>query len=406
MSQFFVITEIKALKLILVFSLINSSIFVMFHPREELRVIIVILLLLSVLLLFISFIKLIKYTFILNNYFKVTILLLLTWSIFVFTRGLTFDFKNLISLFGHYMFGWSWLTPMAFIFGLQLKNWTLLLDFTCKLLVVGLFLTIFALVESKIYSGALNWLELFPLILFTFYYQSKSNRNVVIFSIFAFLIVAYILSSRVSILLLLICFILFIHDYLHKTKHVFYKYAIVIVIIFFITVLLVNYSTNILLFEIGSQQLSSDTRSFLFIELFDDLSNWELFIGRGALGTYYSPHFNMLIENSIEGGDWFDRQTIEVGYLQMILKGGFVMVVLNLIILIPAAYLGIYKSNNFISKMCGYYILLYIFLLAVSFPPAYMANFLLLWMAVGTVIANYNRELTNFDVVNLKIKTI
>ncbi|MCU0431137.1 MAG: hypothetical protein MUF42_14325 [Cytophagaceae bacterium] len=66
-----------------------------------------------------------------------------------------------------------------------------------------------------------------------------------------------------------------------------------------------------------------DTRGFLWSELFGELKGMELFYGRGFVGTYFSEYFLMILIHYNTYSDHYDRFSIEVGFLELILKGGF-----------------------------------------------------------------------------------
>ena len=71
--------------------------------------------------------------------------------------------------------------------------------------------------------------------------------------------------------------------------------------------------------------------------------------GRGITGQYFCP--------DIEEEQFNDyRSVIETGYLNIILKGGFVSLILLLLITIPAIIKGIFYSNNILSKAAGIWI--------------------------------------------------
>ena len=69
---------------------------------------------------------------------------------------------------------------------------------------------------------------------------------------------------------------------------------------------------------------TSDTRTFLYTELFRDLTPAELLYGRGFLGTYFSEYINELSPTRDDAGDFYQRFGSEVGLLQLLLKGGLV----------------------------------------------------------------------------------
>lgn len=69
-------------------------------------------------------------------------------------------------------------------------------------------------------------------------------------------------------------------------------------------------------------QLGNNTRSFLLPEFFGDLLSrpLDIIFGRGAAGTYYSSYFD-----TWSVADSANRFSIEIGILQLILKGGLVL---------------------------------------------------------------------------------
>ena len=61
--------------------------------------------------------------------------------------------------------------------------------------------------------------------------------------------------------------------------------------------------------------------------------------------------------------------------------------------------------------MCGFFILAYLIVWCVSYYPVYSVEYILLWMAAGTVMAAKNRDLTNKQLtetfkINLRKHTI
>ena len=87
-----------------------------------------------------------------------------------------------------------------------------------------------------------------------------------------------------------------------------------------------------------------DTRSFLYRELFQDFRSSEVLTGRGFSGTYFSSYFFYNWNNPTEGTA-FDRFTLEVGFLQLILKGGYIYYILFIIPLLVSSVKGIFNKN-------------------------------------------------------------
>lgn len=402
-----IINRIKALNLIILFALINSSIFISLSPQgfSLLRVTIVGLLLVSVCLLFVFFIKNEEETFYIHQYFKLLLFLLFIWSGFTIFRSVSSSSIDLISLFGHYLMGWAWITPLAIVFGYNIFNWIEIFNFLGKLLLVGILLTIiFIPLTGDSYSfGIVEWLQFFPVILLTYSFQKPMYKKIVLLALISFLIVSFVNSQRINIIYIAITFSFVIIELL-KSQSFNRGYKIILLSISLISILFLSIEvSNIYKTTMNNKDLSTDTRTFLVVELFKDMSKSELLIGRGALGTYYSPYFAYTQKHGL-GGDSSTRIVSEVGYLQMVLKGGYIMTLLYIMILLPAMYLGIFKSKNSIARMCGYLILIYLVVWSLSYYPVYSAEYLLLWMAAGTAISRKARNITNDELIELTKK--
>jgi len=305
-----------------------------------------------------------------------------------------------MTLFGHYLLGWGWLAPLAIIFGINIKNWKLLFSFFGKLLFIGILISFLGLYlpEDKVY-GLLGWMAFFPIILLTFFTQTRTNKVILLISISAYLFLSFQASQRINSVFLLLLVIFFIIEYFRQAKINLYLKAPLFLILIIISSLSLFQLSNTINQVSNNKQATTDTRTFLFEELYADMSKKELILGRGAMGTYYSPYFALLKRLEISGGDSATRSVVEVGYLQMILKGGYIMLFLYLLFLLPAAYLGIFKSHNSIARMSGYYILLYLLLWTVSYVPVYSAEYILLWMSAGTALSPSARKLRDEEIL-------
>lgn len=396
------ITKDKALILIIVFALINSSVFIAFVPSGGVRLIIAALMNFSAILLVINLWRTNFSILDCHQYFKLLLFLLIIWGVVVFCRSFTLNLDSLISLFGHYLMGWTWLCPIAFVYGNRVNTWYVLYRLLKVLLLFGMGISIFVIpiIDTKLATGLLEWFVLFPLFFLFFKHQNLQDKGIALFSICLFLLMSYFASQRANMLFVMLFIVFFIIEYLRERnkKAAFIKFLFYTFLFLIIAYLLYNIEFVISRF-MSNDVLVHDTRTFLVIELFQDMKITELIWGRGSLGTYYSPYFDYIHSRGLEGGDWYHRQVNEIGYLQMLLKGGWVMVFLQVLILLPAAFLGIFKSANVIARSCGYYILAYLLLWFVSYYPVYSAEYIFLWIALGATIsptlrAKKNNELS------------
>ena len=389
----------KALKIIILFALINSSIFLAFIPQGALRLVIVILMNISGVLLITFFFKKIFKSPNMSLYFRVILFFLILWSISIFLRGFSLNGKLLITLFGHYLMGWAWLTPMAVVFGFDIENWFVLLYFLKKTVFFGALLGLGAFFYStRQVFGLMEWVVLFvPLLLTSLYYRIIS-KSMMLFIVFSFLLLSVAGSQRANIVFFVLVIMFLIFEYFQESSIKIYNKIFLSLSLILMGMFLLLKVDAYISKASQNKEVTTNTRTFLFVELFADMSYSELIVGRGSLGRYYSPYFAEWNKHHT-GGDSEMRSVSEVGYLEMILKGGFMIMGLYLLFLIPASFLGIFASKNIITRMSGYLILAYLLLWTVSYYPIYSAEYLILWMAAGTAVSKRLRRLTNEDLL-------
>ena len=388
------INYLNKLKAIIILSIVANALYRFFSGSFLLKSIPAILIIISVFHLLKSSFYL-KKKIKLPSYFKIVLSLLIIWCFITIIRGFTFDISNLIVLFTNTKVGGPvWLTPLLVFFAINKNIWVHIFPFLFKLMILGCCFFILELAFG-FYLDSLSLLSIS-----TFFVLSRSlhSKRVNIISSITFLLLfingVLILDHRAYILVifLTIIFTLFINL---KGK---LRYIFISILSVFLTI---TFYLNIMTQIEKNSQFVVDTRSFLIEELFIDMTPSELMIGRGALGKYYSNYFDTLSRLGTENIDNENRSLNEIGYLHYILKGGYVMLILNLLILIPAAYLGIFKSKNTICKMSGYYILHFIILSTVIYPSEYNIEFALLWLAVGTNISQFIRKHNNYTIKRL-----
>lgn len=132
--------------------------------------------------------------------------------------------------------------------------------------------------------------------------------------------------------------------------------------------------------ELGAAD-TGDTRTFLYEEVFDDLTDnnaWVL--GKGINGKYYSWYFDRKIVNSNEDAN---RVLVEVGILDSLLKGGLVQTILYLLLLSIAIFNCFFQSNSRVMVLVGLILLThYIFLFIEDVPRFDLFN-VCMWFCIG-----------------------
>jgi hypothetical protein len=165
-------------------------------------------------------------------------------------------------------------------------------------------------------------------------------------------------------------------------------------------ILAVFYAGYLVLFTYGdmlfgklSERMFDDTRSIADLSFLDDIQtgSTDFYIGKGISGTYYSPH--------IESNGTLYREHIESGYLELILKGGVILVILYALFVIPAIFLGLFRSKNNMSKLFAIYCILFSGILyGVGSYFTFGMRYILLLFCVFNCYNREMRKLTNSEI--------
>jgi len=106
--------------------------------------------------------------------------------------------------------------------------------------------------------------------------------------------------------------------------------------------------------------------------------NDNLILGKGMNGTYYYPFEGETEVDGVIFGEVEYRNVIENGYLQLMLSGGVMHVVLFLLLCIPAIYKGIFRSSNQFSKACAIFIFLKLINMLIYGLPMLTVHYILI----------------------------
>lgn len=133
----------------------------------------------------------------------------------------------------------------------------------------------------------------------------------------------------------------------------------------------------------------SDTRSGVEESFYKDVTGIEALIGRGWYGAYYEPVFGT------------HRREMETGYLALVLRGGWIYLVLYLSVLLYSAYLGLFYSKNLMAKSFSAIILLHIVDLYPHGWPSFSLYYMSIWIGVYFCLFKPYRRLTDRQVSRL-----
>jgi hypothetical protein len=148
--------------------------------------------------------------------------------------------------------------------------------------------------------------------------------------------------------------------------------------------------SNFGIFTFLVERGDEDTRTGVEVAFEEDMSQTQWIIGKGVAGDYYCP--------GIDAPENWYRSVIETGYLQIILKGGIVSLVLLLSLIVPAMIKGMFYSKNILSKASGIWLLLWIFYLYPTVSNGFTMHYMIVWTCVGICYNKKIRQLTDGQV--------
>lgn len=207
------------------------------------------------------------------------------------------------------------------------------------LIPISLFFLIFNY-EQVSSSYVLTYIMMYSSIFFPYL---KKKYKLYLLGGYALSIVAFLEGGRQAALIMFFCVLSILISMYGKKKLTFVISLIVFLCPFVLTYYSVNYESIFSIIENGKEYqdgLNTDTRTFLWIELFSDMHSQSVFtqlFGKGVLGYYVS--------------DWFgvNRLGLEVPILQWFLQAGaFYVVCLTLLVFFSILFL--YKFGQ--NRMC------------------------------------------------------
>lgn len=148
----------------------------------------------------------------------------------------------------------------------------------------------------------------------------------------------------------------------------------------FETVIRYSSSTFSILFD----RLDEDSRSSVeeaIIQYLDRDNAW--WFGNGIDAAYKHPGFEE------------PRYTHETGYLYLIMKGGIINLFFYVFLLLHAAYLGFFRTNNRFTKALAFYVFFHIIFLYPFGLPNFGLEYLFLWIAFAFCESPYYRTMSN-----------
>lgn len=250
--------------------------------------------------------------------------------------------------------------------------------------------------ERYVFEYCAKWLSISAgFLALTFSYLSKKARYFAALLIIATLLTALFRARRtlifMSILPVLIASVIYVFRSRYKLFAILMAAIVGVGVLFSAMQLYEDQKDGF--FENLTGRIDQDSRSGVDECFINDFSLKDWVIGRGFDGRYFCPNVD---ENYDVVGY---RTMIETDFLNIILKSGSIYLALLLLIMFPAAYNGLFRSQNILSKAAGSWILFWILCLYPANVFGFSLNYLLVWLSIGIC---FSKEIRNIPDAVLK----
>jgi hypothetical protein len=333
-----------------------------------------------------------------DRYLALIFFCFISWTFIIILRGLKLDFKSIMYMVLSADYG-----GLIYAVPLVLFLCSGLL-FLKKMFDVAIILGIFFFIAAVLFKSELldrseetkDIIELLArnlalpcgFILLTYKYHSNRRLLIALCTLCASLLFAIYKARRGLTITISSVLIFSFFFYLFSTRQ---KMLIIYLSALFICLGLL-YANSI--YDINNNKLlnsivergDEDTRTGVELYFYNDMHRKDWIIGRGMNGQYYCP--------GIDDEDIDYRPIIETGYLQIILKGGLVRLILFLLIAVPAVILGLFSSKNILSKAAAFWILIALISLYPATVESFSLQYMLVWISIGIC---YSKELRNIS---------
>lgn len=231
--------------------------------------------------------------------------------------------------------------------------------------------------------------ETFAPLMMCFAYLNPKRRKMMLFSYSINILVIILMARRGALAmsgLLIVFMLLLTYPKMTGLK----RMATTIGIILFVCAF-VFFLDDSSIFNYLSSRGLEDTRAGVNETLLAQMSDWEKIFGKGLNGKYYMP----LRQNEFYDG-W--RYGCETGFLNIVLKGGYLMAFVYIFLLLIPAIQGIFKSKNSFCKGGGLYILWTLIYLYPFGVLDFNLSFFFVWMWVMLCSRRVIREMSDNEI--------
>jgi hypothetical protein len=336
-----------------------------------------------------------------SSYFKFVFTLFIIYQLVIVVRGFSLSYKDIKDYLQTYYIFWPFIIPLFIFFNKDIPTFGFLFKWIYYsgifFLVISLFFPFLILTRSTAETFIAIIIPCgFLLLNATYLRTRKVNISFLIISIS---IIALTYLARRSSVVTLVGFVIssYFLNLINKSNAKIFRYfPLIIIIIFFILFSSFFENSKEVLLNKMTSRISEDTRTGVFNRFFYYLKD-DMTFGNGMNGVYYCPMWETEIDGELFGEVEY-RNLIENGYLQLMLTGGVVHIVLFLLVLLPSAIKGIFMSSNQFVKACGIVIFLRLIDMLLYGMPSLSLAYILVWICVGVCYKTSIRRMTNDEI--------
>ncbi|MEO8764889.1 MAG: hypothetical protein ABI416_11405 [Ginsengibacter sp.] len=348
-----------------------------------------------------------------NAYLRTLFIIYFAWQLYTVSRGFKFNKDYLFGTFVEAYGGvFVYLAPLIVLFPKDLIYLKKIINVILALSIIYLICDV-VFIKALLGSGSETGqtiIEYFSkimgipcgFILLTLVYNNDKRKSWAIWGklwalfvvVLTFLLAA--IRARRGLMFMSVNILVFtyiLYNYAYKTN-MFFKFF-PLVIVFFVSIYAMSVfseKSKTGSFSLITQRLKEDTRSDVEKYFYLDMSKKDWVVGKGIDGMYWCP------TGATPDGY---RLVIETDYLQIMLKGGAISLGLLFLIAIPAVLLGLFYSDNILSKAAACWILLWFLALFPATVTTFSMNYLLVWISIGICYSKKIRKMPEETVKEL-----
>ena len=306
-----------------------------------------------------------------------------------------------------------WIMPVALVYGLKKQFWFTWLPRLRVVVAIGLVYVLFVMllgiiskdIMFRMYNSA-DFLFLSPfLIIFSIYKPNRINIFLGCLGVILLSTHMFLSEERFAIAYIGLMCIPYLFFIILAQKRLDLKvYVIFIGSIVLLASLLIALNTPFFQEQIhryfieGEMWIDTREGQVMYSGDMSDavtrgMSVFEYIFGKGLYGSYtwgYRGWPPVL----------FVRNLAEIGYIHIVLKGGYLMLACFYFLSIYAVFLGLFQSNNKITRYLAFIIIARLIIMSTAMPPRVGFEYFMYWIVVGGCLSQQLRALDDTTIKN------